>query len=145
DRVSVPYPLDERSRRTISSLLHGPLVYAIPHKPVARAAFSRLQMSARAVTAEPWDEAIGFKVFQNECGAVSPPDLQLREDHAARCGSDRSWLRGQGHAGEPALRPRPRPLQGGARRRRANHGRVYAGSAAVPGSRGEFAGSPTHL
>src|SRR6185295_12561288 len=115
DQVSVPYPRDERSRRTIPSLLQRPRVYAIPRKPAVRAAFSRLRMSARAVTAEPWDEAIGSKVFQNECGGVSPPDLQLREDHAARRGSDRAWLHGEAHAGQPALRPRPRPVQEGAR------------------------------
>src|SRR6185436_7563111 len=39
DRVSVPYPLDERSRRTIPSLLHSLRVYAIPRKLAARAAF----------------------------------------------------------------------------------------------------------
>ena len=58
---------------------------------------------------------------------------------------DRPRLHGQDHAGEPALRPRPRPLQGGARRRRADHGRLHPGSAAVSGSRGEFSASPAHL
>ena len=71
--------------------------------------------------------------------------MQLREDHAARRGSDRPWLHGQAHAGEPALRPRPRPLQGGARRRLADHGCLHPGSAAVSGSRGEFAASPAYL
>ena len=96
-------------------------------------------------TKQPPAWCTGFRVFQNECGRVSSPDLQLREDHAARCGSDRSWLHGQDHAGEPALRPRARPLQGGARRRRADHGRLHPGSAAVSGSRGEFSASPAHL
>ena len=58
---------------------------------------------------------------------------------------DRPRLHGQDHAGEPALRPRARPLQGGARRRRADHGRLHPGSPAVSGSRGEFPASPAHL
>ena len=37
-------------------------------------------------TKQPRRWRAGFRVFKNECGGVSSPDLQLREDHAARCG-----------------------------------------------------------
>ena len=49
------------------------------------------------------------------------------------------------HAGKPALRPRTRPLQGGACRRRANHGGVHPGRTAVPRSRGKCSAGATHL
>jgi hypothetical protein len=69
-------------------LLHSLRVYAIPRKPAARAAFvscryppERLPQNRGMKQPPAW--CIGFKVFQNECGDLSPPDLQLREDHAA--------------------------------------------------------------
>ena len=49
---------------------------------------------------------------------------------------------GEDHAGQPALRPRARPVPAGAGRRRAGHGRLHPGSPAVSGSRGEFRRRP---
>ena len=141
DRVYVPYPRNARSRRTIPSLLDSLRCM------LSRASWRRerplvaCRCPPERLPQNRGKKQSGLRCFKNECGGVSPPDLQLREDHAARCGSDRSWLHGQDHASQPALWPRPRPLQGGARRRRADHGRLHPGSAAVSGSRGEFAAS----
>jgi hypothetical protein len=62
-------------------------------------------------------------------------DLQLREDHAARRGSDRPWLHG-GITQANQLCGLDLDRFKGARRRRADHRCLYQESAAVSGSRG---------
>ena len=112
DRVSVPYPRDARSRRTIPSLLHSLRCMLSRASRRRERPLVACRCPPERLPQNRGKKQSGLRCFKNECGGVSPPDLQLREDHAARCGSDRSWLHGQGHASQPALRPRPRPLQG---------------------------------
>ncbi len=109
-----------------------------------------LPVSPAAGTAEPENEATvracpPVQEVNHEYGVVPSPDLQLRDDHAARRGGDRPRLPGQDHAGQPALRSRACALQGSTCRRRTHHRRLHPGSAAVSRGRRKFPASRTQL
>src|SRR5258705_3020613 len=69
DRVSVPYPQDERSRRTIPSLLHWPQVYAIPCKAAARAAFVACRCPPEGLPQNRGKKQSGLRYFKMSAAA----------------------------------------------------------------------------
>ena len=106
---------DTIENSSLIALQSAGVCYPAPARNASGSGLADLRSSRYRGTIERSNRAAwraGSGSFIDECGIVSSPDLQLREDHAARRGGDRPRLRGQDHAGQPALRPRARPLQG---------------------------------